>query len=243
MKNLIIFLILLSLFLGCSANQNQLFEKNSARFYTTHIQQYRPYTIKPHDRLSIIFFGYPELNTIVQDESKHSRGVEVSSDGTILLPLIGTIFVKGLTKEQLTKFLYKKYDSYLEKPALKLDILDQKVFVLGEVKKPGAFSLITQNSLTPIKVISQSGGFSDFARRDIIKIIRGSRENYKIFNLNMTDMQSVIANNITLLPDDIIYVAHSKMKDFNLPLNGMNSSLGLLNTLFSTVTMYKALQQ
>jgi len=36
--------------------------------------------------------------------------------------------------------------------------------VLGEVKNPGAFPLVTQNALTPIKVIAQSGGFSDFAR-------------------------------------------------------------------------------
>lgn len=244
MKSLIIFFILLISFAGCSTSKNQLFEKNSARLYSCNngVQEEVAYRIKPHDRLSIIFFDYPELSSIGKNSSKNDSGLEVSSSGTILLPLLGTVFVKGSTKEQLVKLLYKKYSTYLEKPALKVDILDQKVFVLGEVKNPGAFPLVTQNVLTPIKVIAQSGGFSDFARRDVIKIIRGSKENYKIFNLNITDMNSVMKNNITLLPDDIIYVAHSKMKDFNLPLNGMNSSLSLLNTLFSTVTMYKALQ-
>ena len=241
MKNLIILLVLLISFFGCSSKNNRLFEKNSDKLYLSHVQNYIEYKIKPHDRLSILFFEYPELSTISKSESK-DRGVEVSSDGTILLPLIGTVFVNGFTKDQLRQFLYKKYDSYLEKPALKVEILDQKVFVLGEVKNPGAFPLLSQTSLTPIKVISQSGGFNDFARRDIIKIIRGSRKNYHIINLDMTDMQSIMNNNISLLPDDIVYVAHNKMKDFNIPLNGMSSSLNLINTIFSTVTMYKVLK-
>ncbi len=243
MKNLIVLVYLLISFLGCSSKSNQLFEKHSKKLYSTSSHSHVLYRIKPHDRLSIIFFEYPELSTMGKNVSQNDKGVEVSSYGTILLPLIGKVIVEGLTKEQLKQLLYQKYDSYLENPALKVEILDQKVFVLGEVKNPGALPLLSQNSLTPLKVISQSGGFSDFAKRDMIRIIRGSRSNYQIFNLDMTDMNSVMKNNITLLPDDIVYVAHNRMKDFNLPLNGMSASLSLINAIFSTVTMYKALQQ
>jgi hypothetical protein len=52
-------------------------------------------------------------------------------------------------------------------------------------------------------------------------------------------MQSIRAHNINLLPDDIVYVAHNNVKDFNLPLSGADASLSWINTLFSTLMLYQ----
>lgn len=238
---LTIFIILSLFFSGCGGKNNQLFS-NNVKTKQNFNQNFIPkaYKIKPTDRLSIVFFEYPELSTKSKDSATKDVGIEVSSSGTIMMPIIGKILVAGKSKERLQDILYKRYSLYLEKPALRVDVLNQKVYVLGEVRNPGAIDLSKQSFLTPIMAISLVGGLSDFAKRDVIKIVRGKRDNYQILHIDLTDMSSINRGNINLLPDDIVYVAHNRVKDFNLPLSGANPSIGWINTLFSTFALYQA---
>lgn len=225
---------------GCSGKKNQLFVKNAPQGYDSRpVLQHEQYKIKPHDRLSIIFFEYPELSTKSKDLSDSDVGIEVHSNGTIMMPLIGKVVVAGKSKEMVADMLFQRYSSYLEKPALRVEILGQKIYVLGEIKNPGAVELLKHRNITPLKAIAERGGLTDFAQRDVIKVVRGTRESYRVFHIDLTDMHSVHNNNIGLLPDDIVYVAHNRVKDFNLPLSGADPSLGWINTLFSTLTVYQ----
>jgi polysaccharide export outer membrane protein len=233
--------LLLTLFYGCSSRDHELFYKNSQVVnYNIPSATHAVYKIKRGDRLSIIFFQYPELSTKSKDLSESDVGIEVRSDGSIILPLVGKVIVKGLTKEEVTDLLYKKYSSYLEKPALRVEVLNQRVYVLGEVKNPGAIKMMKYRKITPLQAISERGGLTDYAQREVIKVVRGTRDNYYVIHIDLTDLQSIKASNFNLLPDDIVYVAHNNVKDFNLPLSGANPSLSWINTLFSTLTLYQA---
>jgi len=232
--------VLLILFSGCSGKKHELFYKNSqVVHYDVPSATHAVYKIKTGDRLSIIFFQYPELSTKSKDLSESDVGIEVRSDGSIVMPLIGKVFVRGLTKEAVSDLLYKKYSSYLEKPALRVEILNQRIYVLGEVKNPGAIKMMKYRKITPVQAISERGGLTDFAQREVIKVVRGTRDNYYVIHIDLTDLQSIRASNFNLLPDDIVYVAHNKVKDFNLPLSGANPSLSWINTLFSALTLYQ----
>ncbi len=244
LKILILSIIVFIFFYGCSGKKSQLFSNNiktNQKFKQNFIP--KAYKIKPKDRLSIVFFEYPELSTKSKDSVANDLGIEVNSSGTILMPIIGKILVAGKSKERIQNILYKRYSEFLEKPALRVDVLNQKVYVLGEVKNPGAIDLSKQRSLTPIMAISLVGGLSDFAQRDVIKVVRGKKNNYQILHIDLTDMSSVNRRNIELLPDDIVYVAHNRVKDFNLPLSGANPSIGWINTLFSTFALYQAFRK
>ncbi len=241
---LTLFTVVAALFSGCTGKKRELFYKNGQiAQYNAPFLEYKEYKIKIRDRLSIIFFEYPELSTKSKDLSEGDVGIEVRSDGTILMPIIGKVVVAGMTKEMVTDMLYDQYSSYLEKPALRVEILNQKVYVLGEVKNPGAIDMIKYRSITPLKAIIERGGLTDFAQRDVIKVVRGTKENYQIFHIDLTDIQSVGTHNINLSPDDIVYVAHNNVKDFNLPLSGADASLSWINTLFSTLTLYQVFKQ
>jgi polysaccharide export outer membrane protein len=237
---LTLFAVLVILFGGCTGKKHELFYKNSQfeQYNNVSSVNYK-YKIRAHDRLSIIFFEYPELSTKSKDISESDVGIEVHSDGTIVMPLIGRVVVAGMSKEMVVDTLYKRYSSYLEKPALRVEILNQKVYVLGEVKNPGAIEMLKYRTLTPMKAIIERGGLTDFAQRDVIKVVRGTRDHYQIIHIDLTDMQSIRAHNINLLPDDIVYVAHNNVKDFNLPLSGADASLSWINTLFSTLMLYQ----
>ncbi len=250
--------IIYFLILGCSGKENQLFQNKKNKLATTkhcltdssspinaasmHIEKsdFTQYTIKKHDRLSLYFFSYPELST--RDKNTNiDTGIEVSDMGTIRLPIIGNIHIEGLTKDELQEKLYQDYKPYLEKePTFTLKILNQKIYVLGEVNNVGPIDYAKQSSLTPIKAIVESGGLTNFAASDKIIIIRGTQENYKLLKLDLTDIGSIAKNNIVLKPNDIIYVSHTKMKDINVPLNGLNPSTTLINTIFQSIFLYRA---
>lgn len=241
LRILTVFTMLVIILSGCTGKKHELFYKNaSAGYNITPVNLQSLYKIKAHDRLSIIFFEYPELGTKSKDVSETDIGIEVNSNGTITMPLIGKVLVAGKTKERVARMLYQRYSSYLEKPALRVEVLNKKIYVLGEVKNPGSIELIKYRSITPLTAIAERGGLTDFAKRDVIKVVRGTRDNYQIIHIDPTDINSIRAYNINLLPDDIVYVAHNNVKDFNLPLNGASASLSWINTLFSTLTLYQA---
>jgi polysaccharide export outer membrane protein len=222
---------------GCVSKTHQLFGKHTKSYISEDFNITYPYQIRPFDRLSILVYGYPQLSTVSAEDQ---RGVQVASNGTVLLPLLGRLKVAGYSKEVLEDKLYRLYGEYLEKrPAVKVEIFNQKVYVLGEVKNPGPIDLMTVQALTPIKAISERGGLSNFAKRDKVLVIRGTPKRYKVALLDLTDTAAFGKNNFILQPGDILYVAHNKSKDFSLPLNGLEPSFSLINAIFNSVAMYK----
>jgi len=236
------FLVLLLLFIvgfnGCSSKKHQLFSKHRALYVTKNFHSQRDYRIKPHDRISVMVYQNPELGT-ARGGTQRDNGIEVTSKGTVLLPLVGRIRVAGMTKEMLEDKLFRLYGEYLENaPAVKVEVLNKKVYVLGEVKNPGAIEYDKNAFLTPLKAIAQRGGLADTAKRTQVVVVRGNRKKYDIAVLDLTDMQSLSKYNLTLQPEDIVYVPHNKVKDWNLPLTGMDPSLSLINTIFNSIAIY-----
>ena len=258
MRNIIYISLFFGIFFsGCNSKHNQLFSSNkpvnsiksnnfipsifssnSSKFHNNY-SSHQTYKISPHDRISILFYKYPELSTTTKNSFKDDLGVEVREDGTITLPIIKTVKVAGLTKDELEKYLYKRYYPYLTDPSLKVEILNQRVYVMGEVKNPGTLNLNKYKHITPLKAIVERGGLTNYANIHAIKVVRGNRENYKIWNIDLNNLQSIKANNIELKPNDIVYVPHNRAKEFNMPLNGINPSLNIINTIFNSISVLK----
>ena len=236
MKLYKLFLAIVLLIGGCSSTKHQLFSKHRQSYISPNFFHKHEYVIKPHDRLSVVIYGYPNLSST---QDKNDFGLEVESDGTIALPVIGRIRAAGYTKSMLQRRLYQIYGKYLaRKPFIKVDVLNKKVYVIGAVKNPGAIDFNKVSFVTPLKAVAMRGGLSNRAKRDRILIVRGNRRNYDVAVLDLTDINSLRRYNIVLQPEDIVYVADNSVSEFNLPLNGMEPSLSLINTIFSAITTY-----
>ena len=131
------------------------------------------------------FFKVPPLLTVTVKESKKdisdlrdtittaprgmSRLVPVTPDGSIALPLIGSIKVAGKTVEQVRKIVGSKYREirFFEELDVTVNVetvAPLRVYVLGEVMRPGLILGKTgaksgTNELTVIQAIAQSGGY------------------------------------------------------------------------------------
>jgi polysaccharide export outer membrane protein len=146
----------------------------------------------------------------VWKEPDLSRSIQVRSDGKISLPLVGEVQAAGRTPVQLELDISAKLQNYIAKPEVTVmvsQINSKKFNILGQVTKPGSYSLAL--APTVMDAIATAGGLRDFAKQKTIYILRQNPNggesripfNYKDFikgkNLNQ---------NVKLEPHDTIVV-------------------------------------
>jgi len=145
------------------------------------------------------------------------QDIPVSSMGTIFIPLLGDIQVKGMTERELRRELTKRLAAYFRQPLISITVTSSKsmrIFVLGSVKKPGIYPLDINTSMTVLEMILVAGGQNKDA--DLSRIVlmrkRSSAQQVKQPPLGTTvDIYALLRRaetrqNITLEPGDVIYV-------------------------------------
>lgn len=192
---------------------------------------YPEYRIKPFDKISIKNLQDPELLgsrnvTVGTLQLKY----EVDSKGEIILPVIGTVKIEGLTKEQAKDKIQKLYGETLFKdPIIELTINNLKVTMLGAFKAEGNFEL--ENEKTDlIDMIGLSGGIADDANIKKIRIIRGNREKPELIIADLSNINTLSNPKLTLQDGDIIIAERNKFSLFTKNLTGITSiaSIGIL---------------
>lgn len=167
------------------------------------------YKIQIGDQLDVKFFYNPELN----------EQVIVRPDGRISLQLAHEIMAASLTPAELGDLLTIKYATELKQPEVVVIVRSfssQKVYVDGEVSKPGMIPLV--GTATVLQSISQAGGMKDSARTTEVIIIRRGADNKPLaltLNLDKAIDGTDMNQDIVLRPFDIVYVPKSPIADVN----------------------------
>lgn len=127
-----------------------------------HAADLSSYEFAPGDQIRILTLEHKEL----------SVETAVADDGTIEMPLIGTIKVTGLTVSRLRDVVTLALDrDFIVKPKVNVEILKYRPFyVLGEVKSPGSFEYLAGMDVR--KAVALAGGYTRRASRDSIEITR-----------------------------------------------------------------------
>ena len=121
------------------------------------------YIIGPEDVIDINVWKEPDM----------TRTVPVRPDGKISLPLINDVQAAGSTPQQLASTVTEKLRKFLTEPQVTVivtQINSQRVFVVGEVLRAGAFPLIP--GMTVLQALSSAGGFTTFADVKKIHVMR-----------------------------------------------------------------------
>ncbi len=170
------------------------------------------YIIQPNDRLSVVIYQYPELTPT----DMNKNGMLVDSRGYISLPLVHRVKVAGYSQTGAARILESRYKKYLTDPSLNLEVINKKVYVLGEVKSPGVVQLGNEY-MSILQVIASAGGLTDQAQRDTVFILnKDGRNNLRMRKVNLTSLASLQASNLTVKPNDIVYVQPNKWKSFRV---------------------------
>lgn len=136
--------------------------------------------------------------------------VPVRPDGKISLPLIDDVQAAGLTPMELKSVLTEKWSSFISAPEVSVivkEINSFKVYLVGEVARPGELKLKDQTRL--LQAISLAGGFTTFAHQGDVVVFRsregGPEERFEI-NVKKVVSGDRPEDNLILHPGDTIFV-------------------------------------
>lgn len=196
-----------------------------ATFSGTEIQRQTP--IQPNDILSITIsslnaeastqFNLQNNNisraTTVTGSNNESGGYLVSPDGTVDLPVLGTIKAAGLTKEQLktniTNLILTR--KLLIDPIVDIRYLNFEVTVLGEVAKPTVIT-VPNEKISLLKAIGLAGDLTIYGKRDNVLLIREENGEKITRHINLNSSDFFDSHYYYLKPNDVIYVQPNATK-------------------------------
>jgi polysaccharide export outer membrane protein len=162
--------------------------------------------LQPGDTLSISVYQDPKLD----------RQVVVGPGGMISFPLVGQIRAGGLTPAGLESVLKARLRSkFTEEPDVTVSLvtstllqeeLQPKIFITGEVLRPGVYVMRTRRDI--MQALAEAGGFSPFAATRRIQVRRKIKgvESIFVFNYNDFFAGSNLADNISLRTGDVVIV-------------------------------------
>lgn len=145
----------------------------------------------------------------VWKESDISRTIPVRPDGKISLPLLNDVQAAGLTAMQLATAIREGLTKYITNPQVTVTVAEinsRRVYVTGEVMRPGAQPLLP--SMTVLQALTSSGGFTQFAKIKSIYVLRTENGNQVKHPFNYKNVVSgkKPEDNILLEPADTIVV-------------------------------------
>jgi polysaccharide export outer membrane protein len=156
------------------------------------------YRLGPEDVISVFVWKQPELSPTVM----------IRPDGKISLPLLGEIEAAGKTAMQLQGEVTKQLREYVVDPKVNVivkEVNSPTISVLGQVRKPDRYHI--RQRITALDAIALAGGFTDFAKRDKITIIRNGGTEKTRIQIDLKKMVQQGRGDVYYLePLDTIYV-------------------------------------
>jgi polysaccharide biosynthesis/export protein len=161
------------------------------------------------------------LNITVWDQNDLSGKFTVETDGSFTFPLIGRLQAGGLTLRQIETELKKRLaDGYFKNPQLTVAVetyRSQRVFITGEVRTPGTYTLTGDMSL--IEALSRAGSTTQYAGNECVIVRAGDgkatagpllpnqAEGATSIRVDLKELQSgALSKNVPLRDGDTIFV-------------------------------------
>lgn len=177
------------------------------------IAQAEEYMMCPGDRLDIVVAGHEDIST---DVGAAGGKYIVRPDGRLSFPLIGELDITGKTVDAFTKELEKRLAEYIINPRVTVNIAQlgtTRVYVLGEVNKPGLYEL--EKSHKVLDAIGKAQGFTKDAAKKKVFLVRKDHKGEPVkVNLNDILKKGDVSQNHTLQEGDLLYLTSNGRIDF-----------------------------
>jgi len=158
------------------------------------------YKIGSGDILGIVTWKEPDFTR---------EDILVRIDGKISFPLLGDVQAEGRSPLEIQKDIETGLKDYVGNPIVTVTVKNpesQKFYVLGEVKKTGEYRLM--KGLTVLQAFALAGGFTDWASKKEIILLRYENGKEKVYNINYKKIvnDENFTQNIHIKADDTIIV-------------------------------------
>ena len=158
-----------------------------------------------------------KLSFRVVEDRDQAKPLVVGDTGELDVPYVGRMNVTGKTCKEVAaelKVLLEKDYYYRATVVLGLDQISRalgRVYVWGQVRNQGPVEIPANENFTAAKAILRAGGFTDFAKKTKVKVVRNASSEAGGKQEILVNMEEVFdkgktENDIPLLPDDFIIV-------------------------------------
>lgn len=227
----ILFLGIFMIFQSCVTKRNLVYFSNlsDSTIYQQIIKNKPELKIQPGDALSIkVTTLNPQSNVLFNSgaislegltgesvqsagqsvtslSSRSSSGYMVDGKGDILFPIFGRVHLAGLTLEEAQQKMIDLVSKTDKGVIVNMNILNYKVTVIGEVARPGSFT-IPDDKVTVLEALGLAGDMTPYAVRENVLVIRESNGVRTMQRLNMNDKDVYKSPFFYLQQNDVVYV-------------------------------------
>jgi len=198
------------------------------------------YRISPNDLIGVRVYannGFQMVNitgTTGINEGSATLQLKVEFDGFVKLPIIGRIYIAGLTARQAEMLLEDRFVEYLNKPFVLLEVSNKRVTIFAGEKS--SVVALTNDNTTLFEVLAESGGIPENGKADRIKLIRGDLKNPEVYLIDLSTLKGMQNADLVLQANDIIYIELRK-EYVTKVLARITPYLVIISTLTTTIIL------
>lgn len=174
-----------------------------------------------------------------------SVGFVVDGEGNVKLPLVGKVHVSGLTQEEAARKIESmiKEAKILPSPHITVGILSGRVTILGDISKPGLYSLESVRT-TIFDIVAMASGHEEGAKIRRVQLFRENNGERIMYEMDLTDSHVVSSPGYYVQQNDMIYVYPSKKhrlksSPFYTGLSAFSAILGVTATALGMYFLFR----
>ena len=173
----------------------------------------------------MMLFNLPVIQRYIGSDNpslgsnSYLTGYTLDGNGDIDFPVLGKIHLAGMTREEAAVHIKDQLvsNNLIKDPVVTIEYMNLTVSVLGEVNKPGRYS-IDKDRVTIFDALSMAGDLTIYGLREHVTVMR---EENKIYEVNLTSAEDVLSSPVFYLrQNDFIYVEPNKMRANQATVNG-----------------------
>ncbi len=213
-SGLLLFTMLLTLF---SCNNRAIMFKTGIKYdfdELGELPEIKQYKIAINDELNILVI--PNNGAMLLERDQSSRADEsiisgtkttVEYDGTLKLPVLGSVLIKDLTVREAELMLEERYRAYFIDPFVKITVTNKRIILFpGNSGSARVITLKNQNT-TLIEALALGGGISANGKSSRVKLIRKDLNGVsKVYKIDLEHIDGVEPSQLVLQGNDIVYV-------------------------------------
>ncbi|MFD2035456.1 polysaccharide biosynthesis/export family protein [Belliella marina] len=166
----------------------------------------------------------------------YTTGYTINKEGNITLPVLGDVYVKGMTLDEVTLSLTDKFSSMLlNNYFIKVKLGGMRFSALGEFQKPGKYGML-QDRMTIFDAISQAGDLTTVAKRSELILIRQYPEGSRKHHVNLNDINLISSPFYFIQPNDLLYVEPMKIRELGSGINA-TQTLTLITSSITAIAL------
>jgi polysaccharide export outer membrane protein len=200
------------------------------------------YQVGPQDVLLVTVWDHPEITLPLGEyRTDAATGMVVDEQGFLYFPYLGKVQVAGMTTSQVREMLIAQLDKVIQRPQVDVKVIafrSQKVYIGGEVKTPGVFT-VTDVPFTLAEAVNRAGGFLPTADDSRILLTRGNQTWRLDFHALLATGNRI--GKILLKPGDSLHVPNANEEP--VYLLGELQRPGILPLIHGKLSLAQALTE